>query len=245
MKKSFLFLISSALLSINAIGQHTSSIIGGTAIYLDKPFKYEFQELPENYHETIIEFKRTYGYYLGYSNSYKFKNEISIEVSPQIHYTQDELTLLDSESYMDLTNGHIIFTGKVNERTEKGASIGFMVPVSLKKNLFDSPLSVIAGINFTADRLIVATKYTGITDPAFTTYYNRYISYYDTLSHDDSYGRYKSAPYTSRFGIGAQVGLEYQIAQFGITCNFVSTNLTHKPANSVSIGLKYYLHSKS
>ncbi len=247
MKKNLAIIITSALsLTCNsATAQHTASIIGGASVYVDKPFKYEFQEQPEHYHGTISEFKRTQGYYIGYANAVKLKNELSIEVSPQLNFTQDEIKLLDSEYNMDMTNGHYIYTGKVYERTAKGFSIGCMVPVSLKKKLFDSPLSITAGVNFTADRLVYNTSYICLNDPAFEKNYQLFTQYNDTLPHGESWGRYKDAPYKSRFGVGAQIGLEYQIARFALTGSFVTTNLNQTPANAVSLGLKYNFKSKS
>lgn len=241
-KKGSVLILMSLLFKV-AIGQNSLSITGGFVSYLNKPFDFGMQSNPPIYDHVIKEYKRTFGYSFGYSFNWKFIKNLSLDFAPHLIFSNEEYKVLNSE-ILGLTNtGEFIYSGKVKEFTEKGRSYGLVVPVSLKINVYKSKLFFHFGGNFTNDRFRIANNLPVFGDPAYYQLYNSRL-YYDNTNTDYS-GKYKAVPFNKKYGIGSQIGLDYEFSKFAISCNVETTRWNDNPFSSLNIGMKYKISKKS
>ena len=242
MKRKGILILMTLFLKV-AIGQNSLSITAGFVSYMNKPFEYGMQSNPPIYDYVIKEYKRTFGYSLGYSLNWKIKDNLSIDFAPHIILSNEEYKVLNSEIIRLPNSMDYIYSGKLNEFTEKGNSYGLVVPVSLKINIYKSKLFFHFGGNFTDDRLRISTELPIYGDPAHYQLYNSRLHYPNTDT--DYTGKYKNVPFNTKFGIGSQIGLDYEFSNLAVSCNVETTRWNDHPFSSLNIGLKYKISKKT
>lgn len=236
MKRISIFILMTLLLK-TSISQTSSSITGGFTTYLNKPFEYELQNKPLLFDRVVKDYKRTFGYSLGYSFNWKFKDNFSIDISPNFNISKENFNLINSQITGVNDSGYYIFSGKIVVQKANAASLGLFIPLSLKINIYKTKLFLKGGTNFSFDRIISIVPQPFDTDGARDHFYNR--RYWDTDG-----GKYKNIPYNNRLGFGTQIGLEYNFSKLGLTCDFVTTRLNDNPFNSINSGVKYKISSR-
>lgn len=163
---------------------------------------------------------------------------MDLQVETKFSLVFEEYKTSSAIPHYNIVENELIFEYySKKQETLNGGSLDFIVPVNLRFDMYRHKFFLITGTNISFDRIF-----------QYNTFY-WYFPFWSYFNYNDGLDyKYEKIPYENGMtfkkngfflGIGAQVGISYEIAKFSFDCILTATRLNDIPFTATELGIKY------